>query len=63
MEFVTITLLVVYGGGAWKFWSGYKRTRFEPTLPRRVTLSALWPVLLAVSPSYRENFQKAIKGK
>ncbi|MEG3439495.1 hypothetical protein V0288_20375 [Pannus brasiliensis CCIBt3594] len=63
MELVTLLLLVVYGGGGWKFWSGYKRTNFESGLSRRVTLTVLWPLLFATNPSYRKNFQKALKGK
>lgn len=59
---VGIFLLVVYSGGVWKFWQGFRRTNFEQTLLSKIKLSALWPVLLLLNKSYRKNFQKALKG-
>jgi hypothetical protein len=54
--------LVVYIGGVWKFWIGFNRTHFNQTLPNRVGLSLLWPVLFTVNSSYRRNFKRALKG-
>ena len=62
-DFIGIILFVVYVGGVWKFLSGYRRTNFNSSLPGRVTLALLWPVLLATNKSYRRNFQKALKGR
>jgi hypothetical protein len=56
---VTLILLVVYAGGAWKFWSGFNRTDFSS---RKAYLTFLWPVFLIGNKSYRRNFTKAIKG-
>jgi hypothetical protein len=61
-KLVLIILLVVYGGGVWKFWKGFSRTNFNRSLPNRLVLSALWPVLVVTNKSYRKNFQKALKG-
>jgi hypothetical protein len=63
MQLVSLILLIVYGGGFWKFWKGYDRTNFERGLPKRMILSLLWPILFITNPSYRKNFQKALKGK
>jgi hypothetical protein len=63
MRLVIFVLLIVYGVGGWKFWNGYNRTNFSPSLPSRLALSIFWPILLAVNPAYRQNFQKALKGK
>jgi hypothetical protein len=51
-------VLGVYGGGAWKFWNGFKKTNFSGG---KLQLTALWPIMLMTSKSYRENFGKAIK--
>jgi hypothetical protein len=58
------TLLVllsaaVYSGGAWKFWQGFNRTNFTQD---KVKLTLLWPIFLALNKSYRENFNRALKG-
>jgi hypothetical protein len=59
MQLLVLLLLGVYGGGAWKFWAGFKRTNFSEG---KVKLTLLWPLLLASSKSYRENFNRALKG-
>lgn len=51
--------VVVYVAGVWKFWSGFNRTSFSQG---RLSLSLLWPVLLLSNKSYRQNFNKALKG-
>jgi hypothetical protein len=61
-SFIGFILLVVYGGGIWKFWSGFNKTNFNSNLPGRVALAVLWPALLIGNKSYRRNFRKALKG-
>jgi hypothetical protein len=48
----------IYAGGIWKFWKGFHRTNFSSG---KLYLSLLWPVLLA-NRSYRQNFNRALKG-
>ena len=62
-NFIIFVLLAVYAGGIWKFLSGYRRTNFNTSLPGRITLALLWPVLLVGNKSYRRNFNKALKGR
>lgn len=62
MELVSFVLIVAYGLGVWKFWGGFSKTNFQRSLPNRLGLSLLWPVLLITSKSYRQNFRKALKG-
>lgn len=50
---------VVYVGGAVKFWQGFHRTNFSQG---KVYLSLMWPVLLVANRSYRQNFNRALKG-
>ncbi|MBP0016224.1 MAG: hypothetical protein J7647_01550 [Cyanobacteria bacterium SBLK] len=61
--FIGFVVFVVYSLGIWKFWVGYKRTNFQPGVVNRIMLSLLWPVLLISNKSYRQNFQKALKGR
>jgi hypothetical protein len=49
----------VYIWGAWKFWTGFRRTNFDQG---RIHLTLLWPVFLIANKSYRRNFTKALKG-
>jgi hypothetical protein len=49
----------IYGGGAWKFWQGFDRTNFSQG---KVQLTLLWPIFVAFNKSYRENFNRALKG-
>jgi hypothetical protein len=51
--------LIIYGGGAWKFWTGFSRTQYHES---KVKLTALWPILLVLNKSYRQNFNRALKG-
>ncbi|MBP5971307.1 MAG: hypothetical protein KME46_06480 [Brasilonema angustatum HA4187-MV1] len=62
MELLVFGLVVVYTGGAWKFFNGFNRTNFQRTLPNRLKLALLWPALFATNKSYRQNFRKALKG-
>ncbi|MEH2218085.1 MAG: hypothetical protein V7K72_13415 [Nostoc sp.] len=59
---IVIGLIGFYGGGVWKFWNGFGRTNFNPTLTNRIGLSLLWPALFLTNQSYRRNFRKALKG-
>ncbi len=61
-SFIGFALFVVYAGGIYKFWKGFERTNFQRSLPNRLGLSLLWPVLLIANKSYRRNFRKALKG-
>lgn len=60
---VLFLVLGVYGYGVWKFWTGFNRTNFSRSLPNRMYLSLLWPVLIVANKSYRKNFTKALKGR
>jgi hypothetical protein len=62
-HFLVFVLFAVYTGGIWKFLSGYRLTNFNTGLPGRITLALLWPVLLMGNKSYRQNFNKALKGR
>lgn len=55
---IVILLAGVYAGGIWKFLKGFRRTNFNGG---RVYLALLWPVLL-FNRSYRQNFNRALKG-
>ncbi|NMF85233.1 hypothetical protein [Nodosilinea sp. P-1105] len=60
METLVVLVLVgLYGGGVWKFWTGFDRTSFSDG---KVKFSLLWPVFFALNKSYRENFNRALKG-
>lgn len=56
---ILLALMGVYGGGAWKFWTGFHRTNFTKS---KVSLTLLWPLFLAFNRAYRENFNRALKG-
>ncbi|MEM9541635.1 MAG: hypothetical protein AAGA60_19335 [Cyanobacteria bacterium P01_E01_bin.42] len=60
---IGFVVFAVYSLGVWKFWAGYKRTNFQPGIVNRIMLSLLWPALLITNKSYRQNFQKALKGR
>ncbi len=63
IDLLAIATIGVYLGGIWKFWTGYDQTNFSRSLPTRLALSYLWPVLFVANPSYRRNFRKALKGR
>lgn len=62
MDLLAIIVLGGYLWGIWSFWRGFRRTNFNPDLANKLKLSLLWPVLVVSNKSYRQNFQKAIKG-
>jgi len=51
--------LIVYVYGVWKFWTGFNRTNFSSG---RLPLALMWPVFLIANKSYRQNFNRALKG-
>jgi membrane-bound metal-dependent hydrolase YbcI (DUF457 family) len=59
MNLLALAAIAVYVWGAWKFWAGFNRTNFEQG---RFYLTALWPVFLITNKSYRQNFNRALKG-
>ncbi|MBW4612212.1 MAG: hypothetical protein KME21_02835 [Desmonostoc vinosum HA7617-LM4] len=62
VKLIIVALIGVYVVGVWKFWKGFERTNFSPSLPNRIGLALLWPALFITNPSYRRNFRKALKG-
>lgn len=56
---IALLLAGIYGGGAFKFWTGFNRTNFTDG---RVKFTLLWPLFLALNKSYRQNFSRALKG-
>ena len=63
VKLLGVVLVIGYFWGMWKFWKGFRRTNFEPNLPTKLILGALWPALVIFNKSYRKNFQKALKGR
>ncbi|MDY6783585.1 MAG: hypothetical protein SW833_13750 [Cyanobacteriota bacterium] len=66
MLIVKLLGIVAMAGYFWmalKFWKGYQLTNFQPNPVNRLALSLLWPALIAVNKSYRQNFQKALRGR
>ncbi len=59
LPLIGILLMVGYVFGLVKFLQGFRRTNFSGN---QVQLALLWPVLIIVNGSYRENFLKALKG-
>ena len=60
---ITAVLIVAYGWGFLKLWSGFDRTHFQRSLPNRIILSLFWPILFVANKPYRRNFQRALKGR
>jgi hypothetical protein len=54
-----LALAIAYGTGAWRFWSGFRKTNFSDN---KVSLTLLWPIYFIANKSYRQNFNKALKG-
>jgi membrane-bound metal-dependent hydrolase YbcI (DUF457 family) len=60
MKILVLLALAAYAFGVWKFWTGFNRTNFTQG---RLPLALLWPVLLIANKSYRQNFNRALKGQ
>lgn len=58
VKLLLIAALIIYVGGVWKFWTGFHRTQFSQG---RFHLALLWPIFM-FSRSYRQNFQRALRG-
>lgn len=58
LNLLLLVAAVVYAGGVWKFWTGFHRTNFSSGRPY---LALLWPFFMG-SRSFRQNFQRALKG-
>jgi hypothetical protein len=63
MTLLGIVLVGIYVGGIWKFQQGFRVTNFSDGLVNRIYLSLMWPALLLTSKSYRQNFNRALKGE
>ncbi|MEL4894922.1 hypothetical protein [Crocosphaera sp. Alani8] len=61
-KIISLVVLGIYLLGIWKFVSGYNRTNFSRQIATKLMLALLWPALLVVNTSYRQNFTKALKG-
>ena len=59
IKLLIVAALVGYVYGVWKFWTGFNRTNFSSG---RLPLALLWPVFLIANKSYRQNFNRALKG-
>jgi hypothetical protein len=59
LNLLVVVLAIAYVGGAWRFWKGFHRTNFSQG---KVGLTLLWPLYLIANKSYRENFNRALKG-
>jgi cell shape-determining protein MreD len=57
---IPIVLAWIYLSFGWKFWSGFRQTNFTSG---RILLTLLWPVCFIITPSYRRNFRKALRGQ
>ncbi|XRB16546.1 hypothetical protein RI054_13g63900 [Pseudoscourfieldia marina] len=59
-----LALAVVYARGCRQFWDGYSRTVYkEDEASQKAVLTLGWPVLRALSSTYRAEFDKATKTK
>ncbi len=54
-------LLIIYAGGAFMFWQGFRKTFLTQTLPNRLLFSFAWPIWL-ISKAGRQHLGKALKG-
>jgi hypothetical protein len=55
-------LMAIYVGGAWMFWRGFRHTHYTKGLGNQLKFTLLWPLFMAISGSYRQNFQRALRG-
>lgn len=59
IKLIGLLLIGVYGYGVWRFMRGFHRTNFSQG---KLVLALLWPALVITNRSYRQNFQKALRG-
>nr|PNR62758.1 hypothetical protein PHYPA_001182 [Physcomitrium patens] len=58
--FNPVLLFIVYAAGAFRFYSGFKKTTYADNSATKISMTALWPVLFIASKAYRNNFKKAV---
>ena len=58
--FSPAVMSIVYVFVAIKFFLGFNRTNYSGD--KKVVMTALWPVLAATNPSFRENLRRATMG-
>jgi len=58
--FNPVLLFIVYAAGAFRFYSGFRKTTYADSSATKISMTALWPVLFLTSAAYRSNFKKAI---
>lgn len=58
--FNPVLLFIVYAAGAFRFYSGFRKTTYADSSATKISMTALWPVLFLVSKAYRSNFKKAV---
>lgn len=58
--FNPVLLFIVYAAGAFRFYSGFRKTTYADSSATKISMTALWPVLFLASKAYRDNFKKAI---
>lgn len=58
--FNPVLLFIVYAAGAFRFYSGFRKTTYADAPASKISMTALWPVLFLASKAYRDNFKKAI---
>ena len=58
--FSPAVMSIVYVFVAIKFFLGFNRTNYSAD--KKVVMTALWPVLAATNPSFRENLRRATMG-
>jgi len=61
-KLLVLAVFALYASGAWKMWNGFEKTHFNQNFVNRFTMSVLWPLFFAVNKSYRQNFQRVLKG-
>jgi hypothetical protein len=52
---------IIYGWGIWKFVQGFRHTNYAKG--SAFPLALAWPILLVGNRSFRNNFQKALRGR
>jgi hypothetical protein len=58
--FNPVLLFIVYAAGAFRFYSGFRKTTYADSSATKISMTALWPVLFVASKAYRSNFKKAV---
>jgi len=59
LKVISVLFLIAYVWGAWKFIKGFKHTNYSQN---SLLLALFWPILMVGNRSFRQNFQKALRG-